>query len=421
MKVLLLTVGGSDVPIVKSIKTHLPERVIFLCSETDGVNKGSRETVDGEGLVCMGERPCIVKQAGLSEEQYSIEIVKPDDPYNVYKVADQLIRNCLEEYSEVIVDYTGGTKSMSAGLAAAAMDHPECKLSLVKGPRLDLVRVRDGLERVTQMTTNYAFVQKQKALCENLLKEWNFEAVVKVLEETDKYGLLEKDPALERLLYLCRGFAAWDRFDYRNAVRYIELYKTDENIKPYNALLKKINNTLSWYDEWQPDSKKNPPGFMLVYDVLQNAKRRAARGNYDDAVARIYRGVEMYAQFCLRTAKPRLTSDDIDTSVLPEECRQSLEPRRTPQGKIQIGLKEDYELLYCIKHPVGPVWQKWREKVLSVIQLRNYSFLAHGMKPISEAEYKEMEGVVWPFIIECDQAQQFKEGLAQALQLPTEL
>lgn len=433
MKVLLLTVGGSDAPIVKSIKDHQPDQVIFLCSESEGVNKGSSVTVNGEGLVCKerecpqcgyrsrDDRPSIVKQADLTEDNYRIEIVEHDNPYNVYKVSERLIRSCLEKYSEVIVDYTGGTKSMSAGLAAAAMEHPDCKLSLVKGPRLDLVRVRDGLERVAKMTTNFAFVQKQMVLCDGLLQDWNYKAVVSVLEEMGKYGLLEDAPELERLLYLSKGFAAWDRFDYRGAVQYIELYKKDENIMTYYVLLKKINSTLDWYEQWQAENKKNPPGFMLVYDVLQNAKRRAAQGNYDDAVARIYRGLEMYAQFCLRTANPRLTSDDVDTSVLPEECRQRLEPRRTAQGKIKIGLNEDYELLYCIKHPVGMVWEKWREKILSVISTRNFSFLAHGMQPISEEEYQKMNDVIWPFIMECDQAQNFKEGLEQALQLPTKL
>lgn len=432
MRVLVVTVGGSDTPIVKSITYHKPDLVVFLCSETSGQIKGSRETVDGEGLVCKenictkcgyrerNDRYCIVKQLGLTKTNYFIEIVEHDNPYSVYHTAENLIRKYLKDKHEVIVDYTGGTKSMSSGLAAAAMEYPECKLSVVKGPRLDLVKVREGMDRVAKLPSNQAFLQKQKSLCQRLIAGWDYQAAIRILDSMGSYGYLEDEPELERLLYLCRGFAAWDRFDYKNSVKYIEIYKDDYNIAPFNVLIKKINVSLDWYKEWTPEGKKNPPGFMLVYDVLLNAKRRSNQGSFDDAVSRFYRAIEMYAQFCLRTGKLRLNSENIDTSVLPEECRAKLECLRQ-QDKIMIGLKEDYELLNCIQHPVGPVWVKWKDKILSTLTLRNFSFLAHGMEPISERDYHKMEDIIWSFINECDSAQGFKEGLDKAKQLPVEM
>src|SRR5690606_11500883 len=99
---------------------------------------------------------------------------------------------------------------------------------------------------------------------------------------------------------LTKAFNEWDKFNYVQAELLIEPYQGDKDIIPYNINLKKIVRTLTKYlKEWTPEgNKKQPgPGFPLVYDVLNNALRRANQGRYDDAVARIYRSIEMYAQF----------------------------------------------------------------------------------------------------------------------------
>lgn len=142
MRVLILTVGGSDQPLVRAINFYRPDLTVFLCTQTEGENKGSLETVDGPGKVCQ-DRPCpfcgkkekedrdaIVKQAGIADSAYKVYVVPPDDPYQTYETALQVIKEYLDRNAEVIVDYTGGTKSMSVGLAVAAMEYPRCGLSL---------------------------------------------------------------------------------------------------------------------------------------------------------------------------------------------------------------------------------------------------------------------------------------------------
>jgi len=430
VKVLILSVGGSDAPIVKSIEHYKPDFVVFMCTVTEGQIKGSRGKIDGDGLifkerVCSKcgykekeDRPSIVKQTGLKGSAYEIITVQADDLFECNEKADELIAKYMTGGHEVIVDYTGGTKSMAAGLVAAGMEHLDCKFSVVKGPRLDLVRVRDGMERVAKQPVNLAYVRRQKALCQNLLREWNFSNAAKVLENVSEYAHFGDEAGFDRMLYMCRAFAAWDKFDYRKALQLVEHYKKDELIAPYNKTLKKIIATLNWYEKWEPDGRTKPPGFMLVYDVLLNAERRAVQGNYDDAITRIYRAVEMYAQFCLRTGKPRLTSDDLDVSLLPGSCRGYYEAKRSPKNKVQIALADDYNLLVDLRNPVGKVWCQWKEKIIKVLEKRNFSFLAHGMIPLTENDYQDVKPVVWDFISECDESLGIKEGLKQARQLP---
>jgi len=68
-----------------------------------------------------------------------------------------------------------------------------------------------------------------------------------------------------------------------------------------------------------------------------------------------------------------------------------------------------------------PVWEKWRNRIKSVLAKRNYSFLAHGMEPLAQGDYLEMKDAVWGFILECDQAIKIKNGLSKFAQLPREV
>lgn len=433
MRVLILTVGGSGAPIVGCIKNYRPDRVVFLCTEDEDGNKGSRAMVDGGAIISTGReckkcrykdverRDNIVNQCNLSMVDYEIHAVPHDDPNKSYEIAFKLIKSFLDEGHDVTVDYTGGTKSMSVGLAMAAMEFPQCNLSVVKGKRQDLIRVRDGMERVSRLPSYTVLVQRHERLCRDLIREWNYASAVQILEEMSRTGFVDNEKEFERLLILCRGFASWDKFDYQSAVEKISFYKEDPFIASYNSTLKQICAALDWYVKWSLNNKKAPPVFVLVYDVLLNAERRACQGNYDDAVSRIYRAIEMYGQLCLRTGTPNLTSEDIDLSLLPEQYRDHYEKKRAANGKIQIGLTEDYELLAILGHPVKQVWESRRERILYILNKRNNSFLAHGMEPVSEKDYLEVKETVWSFISDCDLAMKLQNGLAEYVQLPKEI
>ena len=205
MRVLILTVGGSDAPIVSCIKNYRPDRVVFLCTEDEDGNKGSRAMVDGDAIISEGreckicrykdveKRENIVKQCNLNAADYEIYAVPHDDPNKSYEIAFKLIKNSLGDGHDVTVDYTGGTKSMSGGLAVAAMEFPQCNLSVVKGKRQDLIRVRDGMERVSRLPSYTVFAQRQERLCRDLIREWNYTAAVQILEEMSRSGFVSNE------------------------------------------------------------------------------------------------------------------------------------------------------------------------------------------------------------------------------------
>lgn len=154
-KILLVTVGGSFQPIVTAIRSLRPDRVIFICSDGD---RGSKSQVIGEGTPCEVRRgtevieklPNIPTQTELGSrfqpERDLILIQNPDDLNECYQLTTNYIHQLKQESSEdeIIADYTGGTKSMSAALVLAAVDNSIPLYVTTGTTRENLIRVERG-------------------------------------------------------------------------------------------------------------------------------------------------------------------------------------------------------------------------------------------------------------------------------------
>lgn len=423
MKVLFITVGGSPEPVITSITQNRPDFVCFLATSSDGGEAGSHVLIDGTHDVkqvdSVKSAGSIPEQTGLSAEQYCVLTVTKDDPFQVYQVCIKEISRYLSQNDRVIVDYTGGTKSMSAGLALAGSEYPECDFSIVTGKRTDLIKVKDGMARSTKLRSSNFHYQRQMRLCKTLVSEQNYNAAHQVLSNLSANHPTEGDEQFDRLYYLTKAFDEWDKFNYEAAGNYLRLYKEEQLIKPYNSLAQRLAKTINWFKS--KEGFPPPPGFLLVYDLLANAERKAAHRLYDDAVSRMYRAVELYEQFCLMTHDRKIVTSDVDLTSIPDQFKEIYESKRNETGKIQLGLKEGYELLERLNHPVGTVWQENASKIVDVLKLRNNSFLAHGIEPVTEESFIKMKQTVWPFIESCDEANGFSKGLKDYVQLPKEL
>jgi hypothetical protein len=129
-KVLLVTVGASPKPIVNSIRRLQPDRVIFLCS------KAYRSQIIGEGLPCelikgntVEKLPNIPIQTELGDRfqaNRDLKIIQQaDDLTECYQIATETLAKLKQSQpgSVIYADYTGGTKTMSLGLALASLEH----------------------------------------------------------------------------------------------------------------------------------------------------------------------------------------------------------------------------------------------------------------------------------------------------------
>jgi CRISPR-associated protein (TIGR02710 family) len=415
-KFLIVTVGGSSQPIVTAISSLKPNRVIFICS--DGA-KGSLSQVIGEGNPCelrtggeVTKLPNIPTQARIEnifqKNRDLVLIQNPDDLSECYRLIAEKIRNLQQEFSdnEILADYTGGTKTMSVALAIAALDYGLTVYITTNTTRQNLIAIERG-ERSRRVAVASVTVQRKieqfLPLC---LQQYNYPAAISELENLSQTIELspEDSSRVQELLDLCSGFDAWDRFNHTESWYFLKAYLSNKYIREISLFLKRVMTSREEFaqavdDNFSAPEKMKAHGYEIVEDQILNAERRAILQRYDDAVARLYRALELLAQVRL-WKEYKIKTGDLDIQKLPETIKAKYEIMRSSNGKIQLALVNSYELLNELPNDaLGQLYQKNANAIKHTLQIRNYSILAHGLRPVSNIDYNQnLSKVIIPFI-----------------------
>lgn len=402
MKVLVMTVGGSCAPLVTSIRQNKPDTIHFLCSE------GSVNSVKGKGKVCgkdpkNPDQPNVLAQCGIAEDEegkrFFIHQIKNIDDLNDCYVDSLKILNEIQRdnpKAEIIVDYTGGTKSMTGGLAAVSLDFCGIKLCVVKGERTDLVKVQDGTQRIKLTQTNLAFLNRQFDQAKKLLDRYDYEAALSIFDEVVTVPDIPEDidRKIQRLYLFSKAYLAWDRFDHVEAW---ELLNQNRRVAPENVMfLEAVISSRIRFDETNHSKTEGVrlspkgSGYELVEDLVLNAERRASQGRYDDAVGRLYRAMEMLVQMHLH-GNYSIDTGNIDLERLPEALKVEYEARKGANGKVEMGLRNSYEFLNKLNSAdeLGKLYALSQKRLEDSLSIRNKSLFAHGVIPVSNKQYEK--------------------------------
>ncbi|TXI42660.1 MAG: TIGR02710 family CRISPR-associated protein [Nitrosomonas sp.] len=386
-QILILTVGGSHQPIVSAINDLRPDFVVFVCTDRDSATgqPGSRIQIEGKGNCIKVHHnddkptlPNIPMQVELNDDQFEVVLTQSDNLDRIYLDCSAAIDAIYRRFprAQIVADYTGGTKSMSAGLVMAAVESPGIDLQLVTGSRADLIKVKDG----SQYSDKTEFGQvRYRRLIEPYRQAWLRYAYSEALA-----GLVNlRPPSAQRDDYtrfreLSRAFAEWDNFDHKTALDILKQYAPSlpENYKPYLNAAMRLNHT-------KPEKREA----ARLLDLYLNAERRAIQGRYDDAIARAYRLIEWTAQWILET-QCGIKTGDIKQEQLPD----TLQLKSNRSGIIQAGLFDAWQL---VKHKTNGAAARFiadQEKpLLNHLKTRNGSILAHGFSPIQVNEWRPIQ------------------------------
>lgn len=184
---------------------------------------------------------------------------------------------------------------------------------------------------------------------------------------------------------ICQAFDLWDKFQHQKALELLIPYGA--RFSSYIVVVKKILGM------------KGSTDYEVVGDLLNNAERKAHQKYYDDAVARLYRATELFAQIRLER-EYKYKSGDLKLTDLPEDLRDEYKSHVREGGKLILGLREDYELLYKLGDPLGYKFKEREEKILNGLTRRNLSIGAHGLKPLSEEDYLLVKNALKDFILD---------------------
>lgn len=414
-KIIILTVGGSFQPIISSIKDNNPDFIYFLCSDDTQTVKGTWRIVCGKGRPCVPREkekkplPSIVEQLALNQENYEvIKTTKFDNLNEMYSLSYEIIKECKKKYldGEIILDYTGGTKTMSAGLVAAGLEIGNIVFCIMRGTRSDLIQVKNGTEKKWLIRNSKAMIEKQINQAMIFVNKYEFQSARKILEDlANLYDINEKiHSKLINYLDLINAIEAWDKFDHKKALDLLLPYR--KYYYSYIEYLEKLIEEKEFLinDLEELISKKNR--YILSWDIFNNAKRRAIVGHFDDAISRLYRTLELIAQTHLRNRYKIDTS--LVSSQIIEKCSNNFCEKYYQKGKkstednLKLPLVASYGLIGELdsNDQIFNFFKEREEKILDLLNKRNSSILAHGFTPVNENDYKDLERLVSNFLKE---------------------
>lgn len=385
---LICTVGGTSEPIIAAVRHWNPARVLFLHSND---TKTSAEAVTKvAGLL----------QAGAWD---MVELHDAQDFGNCVRrmrsLDEQIVawRRKGPEY-DVIVDFTGGTKCMSASVSLVSRRWP-CAFSYVGGAERTKGGtgiVVSGKEQtlVTQNPWNALGYQAIEDAC-LLFDQHAFLPAANLLNEAREAA---DDAGVKRSLstfhQLCEGYGLWDRFQHKDATQRIA--SVLKNASDLQAVLgsNRSETVIRGIKQDQQAVQQlvaQPRSRAMVADLLANARRRKHEARYDDGVARLYRAIESFAQLALAERYEIPSTDDVVLERIPESLRAPWGPR-AENGKLLLGLRDAYVLLDELGDSAGKSFKDLglHDPQRSPLTARNQSILAHGFQPVGPHVFDQL-------------------------------
>jgi len=404
--ILIISLGNSPEPVINCINSLRPDRTIFVCSD------GTRELIEAVRQKARlarfdPERDILQLQQRLQRKDDAGVINELDQLDRVYSRARDLIQQLRadEPGCRLTLDYTGGTKTMAAGLAMAAVDDGQVQLSVTTHERLKNQAVISGYS--VPVSVSMAAIQARRLLDQDLpqlLRRYDYAAAEQAVQ---RIALLpDQDAAtrsmLRRLQDLLVILDAWDRFDHHRAVQVLQGLGERSLDQILLFPLKRVIGSRRLLDA-EAEEQKWPQmrghGLEAVEDLLLNAERRASQDRFDDAVGRLYRAMELAAQLPLKISFDIETAS-LDLAKLPDSLRESYALKQEQNGgePLKIALKSAFDLLAELEHPIGLHWANRRLELINSLNIRNASLFAHGFQSIDYGTWRTFRGVVASFL-----------------------
>ncbi len=400
--VLLVTnVGGSPAAVAAGILHARPQRILFVCSpETENLV----EHPDDRGNPSLLE---LVRRDGFEVPSGAYEIIRIPDAQDLEELVKKArreiepqIRNWIRGSSQrrVVVDFTGGTKCMSAGIVLASLDWP-CQWQYVGGTertKSGIGVVVDGREQIVNPQNPWDTLAWRHVLrAAALFDEGETGGAVSVLDgairRTEEKRLKR---ALGALLQFCRVYYEWDVFRHEEALKAardflanvdaLSFFVSTERVDDFS---RRVSSDVRVLEALRSGADGRE---LLLADIFSNGLRRLRERRFDDAVARFYRCVEGLAQLALAAHGIGSTAE-VPVQAVPESLRSRW---RICEGQetLELPLYKSFELLNALGDDLGRRFLESRlaDRERSPLQARNHSILAHGFHAVTEGDAKSL-------------------------------
>lgn len=453
---LIIAVGkgsGTENGIIYSIKNNNPDKIVFLYSS---------ESL--EKLICIlgklkHEEPnffqAFLDEAKLNSKDFcdidneAIKTVKLrmdeiEDFRPVYRKCVLIIEE-LEKLGfkndNIIVDFTFGTKAITAGLIVASIFKKIKKCTYVGSggeKRSSNGIVISGSENLNKIEPriiyddyNFEYFKSyfnsyKFAACMDLIESFSDRFFIRIFNRNkDSFDSAEKDIDYAHIIKSCfkklvDGYYFWDKFDYESALERLKkigdykVFLLQLDLETFNKNIEFIENIV----RLKKQGNKYPQD--IAVDLFLNSIRREKEDKFDDALIRCYRIIEYISQSVLFNEfgidvgnvdlnklkiilmQRNFSSADKDFDYIKKNIISEITKRIGNAYKktyITSGLQKNYKLLNILKHPLGIKFENDPE-INNKLEIRNKSILIHGLDPINKKNFDNLKEWVNSYLVD---------------------
>lgn len=423
---LILSVGTSYEPLVLDIKLLEPEKVLFMYTE---VSEKYLEKV--------------VEYCGLKATRYEKRLIHETEPLDIYR---EIKRAYLKwnKPEKIYIDFTGGTKAMSAAAAmAGAMIGVQLLYVGCTDYLVDFRKPNPGTERLFYIDNPlevFGDIEIEKTL--TLFGQYNYAGAkerLEILKENIPDPVIRQE--LDFAWLLAKSYEAWDALDFPRAYENIrqlnrEIYRDKKTYRNFLLMdyaehldrqeevllrLSKIPDLIREKKKMEILSDKR---YMipLMFTMYANACVREFQEKYDMATLLLYRLLEMIEQRRLSQYSLYVSAMDYLNISYNFQRRPDMEPKtaeerfaqlkkdineikRALHGKNgsnylpeQVSLLEGFVILQALGDPISRMENGRHidklKRIKSMVYLRNNSIFAHGLGPVGEVDYNKFKKFV---------------------------
>ena len=384
-KGLIASVGGTPAPIIKTIQRQKPDFILFVASE------GSKPEVETRILT-----EATLRELGYTPQYETMALSDHQSVGDCYREIRGAAREWIDERElapeSVYVDYTGGTKTMSAALVLAGVERFSA-FTYVGGEREGLGVVMDGTETVIYSQNPWnQYAARDLERANELLAGFHADAAANILDAAASKCDPEHKNRIRGFARLAEALGKADSFNIRGAFDAFNRVRGELQYSIDYATFQKLSALSSGWREVrdQINDEGKTPGRETLLELLANAERRAAQSRYDDATGRLYRAVELRGQQLARDAfGAELGKIGIDN--FPADRRadaQAMFGDPDESGIYKLGVQNIYAALQFSEDEALREQGAKYDRIKNHLIARNDSLLAHGLSPVPQSAFE---------------------------------
>ena len=381
---LVISVGGTPAPVIKAIARQKPDFILFAASE------GTKPLIENEILPALDYIP----------QYQALTLTDHESIGDCYREMRDAMRQWLDSVGmaaeSVYVDYTGGTKTMSAALVLAGVERFSA-FTYVGGEQRDkggLGVVLDGTEAVIPSQNPWnQYAARDLERANWLLSEFHAHAAADILKEAAKRCDDRFETAIRGFASLAEALGEADLFKFRSAFR--AFGQARGNGLQHTLDYPTFQGLVALSERWSELARQvalngKTPGRETLLELLANAERRAAQSRYDDATGRLYRAVELRGQQLARAAfgaeLGKISPDDFPANRRADAKATFGDPDEN--GVLMLGVQNLYAALQFSEDETLREQGAKYDLLKNHLTARNESLLAHGLIPVSQRTFE---------------------------------